>query len=132
MNREMIRRIWNKNILPTDDENFNKLKEEKKINNIETNIINHSYLTSIGKRTLQTNQYIEIILWKMKKINNEFINGKKISSTNLSKYLTEKMNTKISVDIIKNIWSGKTKLFESDFNNIEKINYNDYLELIKK
>ena len=68
----------------------------------------------------------------MKKINNEFINGKKISSTNLSKYLTEKMNTKISVDIIKNIWSGKTKLFESDFNNIEKINYNDYLELIKK
>jgi len=39
------------------------------------------------------------------------------------------MKTKISNDIIKNIWNGRTKLFEYEFNN-QKITYEDYLKII--
>lgn len=125
MNREMIRRIWNRELLPTDDPEF----ETNVLNKKTTKNIDHSTSTSLGKRSLTTPQYIEILLWKIKKNNNELLNGKKINSPKLSEELTYKMKTKISNDIIKNIWNGRTKLFEYEFNN-QKITYEDYLKII--
>lgn len=80
MNREMIRRIWNKSIIPTDDEDFIKKKEESISNKKsvkEDNELTFEQKTSFGKRSLSSNEYVEIIFWKDKKNNNELLNGKK-------------------------------------------------------
>ena len=133
MNREMIRRIWNKIIMPTDDEEFMNKKEELIISKKsvkEDNELTFEQKTSIGKRSLSSNEYIEIIFWKDKKNNNELLNGKKIFSTTLSEYLSKLWNKKVTNDMIKNIWSGKTKLFEFDFNEESPISYDKYCELI--
>ena len=133
MNREMIRRIWNKTIMPTDDEEFMNKKEELIISKKsvkEDNDLTFEQKTSIGKRSLSSNEYIEIIFWKDKKNNNELLNGKKIFSTTLSEYLSKLWNKKVTNDMIKNIWAGKTKLFQVDFNEESPINYDKYCELI--
>lgn len=128
MNREMIRRIWNRKLLPTDDPEFKTNVLNKKI--LKNN--DHAISTSLGKRSLTTTQYIEIILWKQKKNNGELLNGKKITSTKLAEVLSEKMKTKITTDIIKNIWNGRTKLFESDFIGNETMTYQIYQTIIQK
>ena len=127
MNREMIRRIWNRELLPTDDPEFETNVLNKKI----TTNIDHSTSTSLGKRSLTTSQYIEIILWKQKHKNGELLNGKKITSTKLADELSNTMKTKITNDIIKNIWNGRTKLFVSDFEGNEKMTYQDYQTIIE-
>ncbi len=139
MNRETIRRIWNKSIVPIDSEEFilNKeakikdrlslLNEDSQPNNIE---LTHQLKTSLGKRTLTTDEMIEIMLWKIKAKNNEKLNSKKISSTKLSEHLSELWNKKVSNDIIKNLWSGKTKIFDFEFIDKE-ITYEKYLEIIE-
>lgn len=127
MNREMIRRIWNRELLPTDDPEFETNVLNKKI----TTNIDHSTSTSLGKRSLTTPQYIEIILWKQKHKNGELLNGKKITSTKLADELSNTMKTKITNDIIKNIWTGRTKLFVSDFEGNEKMTYQDYQTIIE-
>jgi hypothetical protein len=63
----------------------------------------------------------------------ELLNGKKISSPKLAEHLSTIFNKTISQDIIKNTWSGKTKLFEFEFEFVDKdISYDEYQELIKK
>jgi hypothetical protein len=134
MNREIIRRIWNKIILPTDDVEFLSKKEEsisQKKSEKEDNQLTFEQKTSIGKRQLTSDQYIEIILWKEKRSNNELLNGKKIFSTTLAEHLSKLWNTKVTNDMIKTIWSGRTKLFEFEFND-KSINYQKYLEIIDK
>lgn len=133
MNRETIRRIWNKTIIPTDDKEFMNKKEElitSKKSVKQDNQLTIEQKTSIGKRSLSPTEYIEIILWKEKQKNNEKIENKKIFSTTLSEYLSKLWNKKITNDMIKNIWSGRTKLFEVDFNNESLITYDKYIELI--
>lgn len=133
MNREMIRRIWNKIILPTDDTDFIIKKEEliKSNKNENTSNITFEQKTSIGKRNLNIDQYIEIILWKEKQKNNEKLQDKKIFSTTLSAYLSNLWNEKVTNDMVKNIWSGRTELFQFEFNG-KNINYEKYLEIINK
>jgi len=132
MSREMIRRIWNRSIIPTDDPEF-LIKKTELVSKDKSSIsddLTFEQKTSIGKRSLKSEQYIEIILWKIKKNNSELLNEKKIYSTTLSEYLSKLWNTKVTNDMIKNIWSGKTKLFDFEFNNAE-ITYEKYLEVIK-
>lgn len=135
MNREMIRRIWNKNIVPINSNDFIEKKQEKIIEKIngKNNIsdLTNQQKTSIGKRTLSINEILEIINWKIKALNNEKLDGKKIYSTNLSNYLTKEWSKKVTVDIIKNIWNGRTKLFQHEFEN-KDITYEYYLEIIEK
>jgi hypothetical protein len=132
MSREMIRRIWNRSIIPTDDPEFLIKKTElvSKDKSLISDDLTFEQKTSIGKRSLKSEQYIEIILWKIKKNNGELLNEKKIYSTTLSEYLSKLWNTKVTNDMIKNIWCGKTKLFDFEFNNAE-ITYEKYLEIIK-
>jgi hypothetical protein len=133
MNREIIRRIWNRLIIPTDDPDFLIKKTElvSKENSLSSDNLTFEQKTSLGKRSLSTIQYVEIILWKIKKNNGELLNDKKIFSTTLADYLTKIWNTKVTNDMIKNIWSGKTKLFDFEFNNSE-ISYEKYLEVVSK
>jgi hypothetical protein len=133
MNREMIRRIWNRLIIPTDDPEFLTKKQElvssnKLDNNHEVTLTNEQK-TSMGKRTLSSDEYLEIISWKLKKENQELLEGKKIFSTTLSAYLSKLWDKKVSNDMVKNIWCGKTKLFEFEFQD-KNISYEKYLEMI--
>jgi hypothetical protein len=138
MNREMIRRIWNKTIVPINSSDFVERKQEKiieKINNKDNNDNNEKLTsqqkTSIGKRTLNVDEIIEIINWKIKSLNNEKLDGKKIYSTNLSEHLSKIWCKKVTVDMVKNIFNGRTKLFDFEF--VDKdITYENYLEIVEK
>ena len=132
-NREIIRRIWAEEMVPTDHPNFGKCKV-KEDSTEQKNKKSSSQKTSETKKTLDNQVYLDIILWKKKKINGEKLNGKIISSTKLAEYLSNKYNQKVTNDIIKNVWLGKTKLYEFNFteeDNIE-ISYKEYLEIIGK
>ena len=133
MSREIIRRIWNRSIIPTDDPDFLVKKKElvSKESSSSTDNLTFEQKTSLGKRSLTSEQYVGIILWKIKKNNGELLNDKKIFSTTLAEYLSKLWNIKVTNDIIKNIWSGKTKLFDIDFNNAE-ITYEKYLDVVSK
>ena len=134
MNREMIRRIWNRVIIPTDDEEFMNKKEEKisnkKVAKPDDNL-SFDQKTSIGKRSLSSAEYVEIISWKQKKNNNDLLNGKKIFSTTLAEYLSTLWNKKVTNDMIKNVWHNKTKLFDFDFNEESPITFDEYIKIIE-
>ena len=69
--------------------------------------------------------------WKIKYNNKELLECKKISTPKLAEYLSKSLNKKITSDIIKNIWCGKTKIFDFEF--IDKsISYEDYIKLTNK
>lgn len=133
MNREMIRRIWNKEILPTDDPDFiNRKKEliENKNNNSINPDITPEQKTSIGKRSLNIDEIIEVLQWKIKKNNGEKLNEKSISAPKLCTQLSKLWNKKISLDSIKNLWIGRTKIFEFEF--IDKsMSYQEYVEIVE-
>jgi hypothetical protein len=145
--RDLIRNIWNKKIIPTDDENFVLQKQELIEKSCTNQNIDFNQKISIGKRTLEIDECIEIIKWKIKKIqqskepskepekqSNEHKkeqNKEKIFSTKVSEYLTKLWKKKITNDMIKNIWSGRTKLFEFEFENKE-ITYQEYKLIIEK
>lgn len=129
MSREMIRRIWNRELLPTDDSEFEIQAINKEIDKRE--VLPHKIATALGKRSLTTSQYIEIIKWKQKQNTGELLNGKKITTTKLAEALSEMMKTKITTDIIKNIWNGRTKLFETDFEGNETMSYQNYQSIIE-
>jgi hypothetical protein len=138
MKREMIRRIWQRKLLPTDDPDFlTKPLEEKKDDTCTATAISAPPLTfeqktSIGKRSLTSEQYLEIVDWKLKKEKGELLNGKKIFSTKLAEYLSQKWGKKVSDDMVKNIWKGKTKLYNFEFSTAPPISYEKYLEIIGK
>jgi hypothetical protein len=133
MHREIIRRIWNKEILPTDDPDFiNRKKEliQLKFNNSINHDITPEQKTSIGKRSLNIDEIIEILQWKVKKHNGEKLNEKSISAPKLSEHLSKLWNKKVSLDSIKNLWTGRTKIFEFEF--IDKImSYEEYLKIVE-
>jgi hypothetical protein len=135
MNREIVRRIWNKIILPTDDPDFLQSKIEKtstlKKEENQNNNLTFEQKTSFVKRTLSIDEYIIILEWKIKYNNKELLEGKKISTPKLSEYLSKVLNKKITSDIIKNIWCGKTKIFDFEFIG-KSISYEDYIKLTNK
>jgi hypothetical protein len=134
LHRNMIRQIWNKTVIPTDDPEFLTQKQElitsNKSGGAEELQLTNDQRTSFGKRTLSSNEYFEIIQWKIKREKGELLDGKKIFSTKLSDHLSTLWNKKVTNDIIKNIWSGKTKLFDFEFQD-KDICYEQYLEIIK-
>jgi len=132
MNREMIRRIWNRILLPTDDAEFLSKKEVlvSKILMQDSNLTN-GQKTSTGKRTLPIEIYIDIISWKKRMNDGEKYDNKKITAPLISKILIEKYDKNVSVDIVKNISAGKTKLFEDEFKG-QVMTFEEYEEIVKK
>jgi len=132
IHRNQILRIWNGEMLPINHPDFGKIIElnekEKNINEKAT----PQQKTSIGKRSLEINEIVDIILWKVKSKNGEKIDNKKICSTNLSELLTKTFNKKVTNDMVKNIWNGRTKIFDFELqNNDYGLTYEKYLEIIE-
>lgn len=51
----------------------------------------------------------------------------RLEAPSLAKYVNEKLGEdKSTPDGIKNLWCGRTKLFEFDFNNIVYTNWQEY------
>jgi len=132
-NREIIRRIWAEEMVPTDHPNYGNTSKIKKDLSEKQDKKSGSQKTSETKKTLDNAVYIEIISWKKKKINGEKLNDKLIRSTKLAEYLSEKYNKKVTNDIVKNVWLGKTKLHDFNFtDDNSEISYVEYLEIIGK
>jgi hypothetical protein len=132
-NREIIRRIWAEEMVPTDHPNYGNTSKVKKDSSVQQYKKSGSQKTSETKKTLDNAVYIEIISWKKKKINGEKLNDKLISSTKLAEYLSGKYNQKVTNDIVKNVWLGKTKLHDFNFtDDNSEISYVEYLEIIGK
>lgn len=118
-NRDKVSKIVHMKIVPSferDDEYYkNKIEETKKG-------ANHAENTSKGKRKLEFSTYIEILKNK----------GKGIPSTKLNEHLKATDKSKITSDIVKNIWNGRTKLFGNEFIEGIGMTYEEYLGIIGK
>lgn len=120
-----------------DIEFKNKLKNNQKKYYLKNRKLKNKIEISKNKRNLDFIEIIEIIEWKLKKINGEkFIDSKIISQIKLSEYFSQKFNKNISEQMIKYYWNGKVKLHEDEFieyyneNYIE--HYNKYINIIQK
>jgi hypothetical protein len=128
LHRDTIRKIWQGKMLATDDENIvEKIIKNKKEKEINKNI-SFNEKVSNGKRQLEMDEIIEILRWKNK---DKMDDGKKISSPKVAKYLSDQWNKNVSEDMVKNYWSGRTKLTQTNFTNTNMA-YDDYLQIINK
>ena len=120
-NRNLITDIWNGVCVPSYHPNYGE-SHKKEIDYSKT----HSQKTSEGKMTIPFNICYELIEWKKKRVNNEKMqNGENITDKNMIKLYP---NYQLTVDKIKSLWMGKTKLYEEYFKDT-KITYNEYLEI---
>lgn len=118
-----------------NDENmkirFGKMKKEKEqkrkememIKNMTTEQIkiHNNRKNSLSKRSYGMDIVVDILELKLNKN----------TSTNVVKIINQKYNeNKITIDIVKNIWSGKTKFDEIDFEN-QNMTYEKYKQIIK-
>jgi hypothetical protein len=94
--------------IKTDDKYKNMTNDEIKIEK------NRS--TSKSKRYLTVEQMIQILKYKGK-----------VPSTHIKDYID--LGEDISPNIIKNVWSGKTKIFKEEFDNID-MTYEEYLNIL--
>lgn len=111
----------------------NKIKSMKDYEEFDTSSIKSEVFdipanikTSIGKRRIDNFELcIEILM--LKNTMSAVSVSKKYSS------FKNKVNGKgITADVVKNIWSGKSKLFTHEFTNNIKITYEKYLEIISQ
>ena len=91
-------------------------------------------INSISKRKLDVPTMIDILLLRNKTFMNEKGQTKTWFPLTIVKHFQEKDVDNVTIDIIKNIWYGKTKLYKNEhFDDFEgqKITYEEYLDLIK-
>ncbi len=95
----------------------------------------HQLNQCIKKRSLNIDEIIEIIIWKEKQINNHKINifGKeeKITSKNVSIYLSNTFQKNISDGTIRKYWNNVIKVYDFEFID-KKITYEKYMEIINQ
>ena len=78
--------------------------------------------TSLGKRQFTFETAIQILLMKLDSQDN---------AEKIAKHFLQKDGKFITVDIVKNIWAGKTKFYEEEFDEATPISYEKYLEIIQ-
>jgi len=130
VSRALIYKIHSGKLVPTSyyQKHLEKKKEPHKKDWIksfgysdeEVNAINGA----LTKRNLEGKTMA--LIWyygKLSKTKNKY--PIKLSAPKLSEYFTEKLGKKVSIDMIKNIWNKKTKLYKFDF---ETFNYQNYLD----
>lgn len=111
---------YEEDIESTEEEEISDSDEEDTF--IKKLVIPDDIKTSIGKRRIDDfSLIIDILLLK-----------NKMPSTHVVKKYNWYKNPinakKITTDVVKNIWSGKTELYEHEFRE-EKITYDQYLEI---
>ena len=117
VNREIIRRIWNNTMIKKSE-----IREGKKADKKEFSNVSPVLRMSIGKRKVIFEVAIQIMIKKGYDYSTEIVKdfvGKGRDGMN------------VSIDTIKNLWSGKTKLYDFEFNEESEITYEKYLEIIK-
>jgi hypothetical protein len=118
------------------NENYNKkIKDRNKLYYLENKKLKDKIDISKNKRILSIHEILEIIEWKIKKINSErFFDNKIISHKKIAEYLSKKYNKIITEQMIKYYWNGTVKLYEKEFIDLYKDdyikNYNKYIEII--
>ncbi len=94
----------------------------KNCNNPNTDYSHRDMVNSISKRTCDSATMVEIFKDKYSALT---------AAKSALKY-ENKNNERISECLVKQIWSGSTKLFESDFADRTDITFEQYLEDVKK
>lgn len=132
IHRSVVFSIWNETLLTTDK--YDEYKKNQKVNKKEDieNMIKQYYpnisvkemgtmKTNLSKRLLDGKYMVFIWFYGMIRDKNVKTPFKKIQSTTLAKYISDKLGNgiEISNDMIKNIWHNKTKLYKFDFSNNE-------------
>ncbi len=148
VDRYIVADIFANKIMPTNYPDFKKILMEeaqksydndiKNLNNhnINQNEINEDDLEEkkiqlfFSRTVLTFDEMIKVILWRKKQNNNEKIDNKKILAPKVVELLSKEFNKKVTIDMVKNLWSGKTKLTEKMFKNTTSITYDEYLEII--
>lgn len=131
VSRQYVAKIFKGLILPLSEkeeqiknnrERMLKIKEEKDENFGEYSEFSKRK-SAINKRRLTAQQMLEIVKLK----------GKKIPSTKINNYINfkDRDGNLITQDMVKNLWKGRTRIFEEEFKNLD-MTYEDYLEIIGK
>jgi len=144
VSRSVIYNVISGNVKPVDEITHDDL-EAKKLHKDITQKIKASmsadeykiYLakkTSIGKRSLSVTNMIDILLLKGKSFINDNGVTKKWGAPNTTAHFKNIGVDRVTEDIVKNIWSGKTKLYHEehidDFVG-QQITYEEYLDIIQ-
>lgn len=117
-----------KNIKNTENSENNSELINDIIDNDE--IENKKIKAFFSRSTLTFDEMLQVILWKKKQNNNEKIDNKKILAPKIAELLSKEFNKKVTVDIVKSLWSCRTKLTEKMFNSSSIISYQEYLQII--
>lgn len=133
---ELIEHFKNKALAKLKkNEEKQKIKEQKaeqlsaqKIQNenVEKHIIpilTPNNKTSIGKRQMAFETALEIVKLKHIRSNKEVVDRN---------YPTKTGGKTVSKDMIRNLWEGKSQLFEAEFSPDSIMTYQEYLEIIQK
>lgn len=141
ISRHVVLKIWRNEIVPSYEFTFDfyvdRREKRKKIeedrNNKTSDEINKNMISKM-KQTKRKLTFDEIINF-LKIYNDDKKNGIKRGRlgafTDYSKYISELYNKKISHNILKSIFYGKTKLDKLEFQD-KNITYDEYLDLLKK
>ena len=133
ISRAQVQKIVSGKLIPTDEVYEKKLKNGRidilidlGYSKEEASIISGA----ITKRKIEGKYMVNI--WFFGKIrDNKMIESPfKNTSKNLAQYISNKLQTHISEDMIKNIWNKKTLLYKIDFENEMPITFEHYAENI--
>jgi hypothetical protein len=132
--RHIVRQIWNKELLALDDPEYESKKKERintKEKEEEENQKSRNEKTSMGLRSVSKDVYINILKWRKKMIEKELHENKKITYPLITKQLQNTFpDKKITINIVKNVATGLTKMYQSDFEDVDGLNYEEYMKII--
>lgn len=129
--RNVVRLVWNGEMLPLDTPDLEeKIIEQKQKKAVGMHVPAGTKISET-KRRIGTDEISDIFEWRIKQKNGEkFLDNKAIVSTNIAMYLSEKHGKEITYTMVKNYWSGKTKLRKEHFIGA-RVTYEEYMELLK-
>ncbi len=85
----------------------------------------------IRKKTIDIYEIVDILQWKIKKINREkFIDGKEITQKKISVLLSNKYNKNISDIMIKKYWNGESKAYKEEFTEDCGMTFEEYDKIV--
>jgi len=85
---------------------------------------------AITKRKIEGKYMVNVWFFGKIRKNQTFDLPFKNTAKNLAQYISDKLQTDISEDMIKNIWNKKTSLYKIDFNGEIPITFDNYRENI--
>ncbi len=151
LKRYVIADIFANKIMPTNHPDFKKILMEdtqksydqdiQNLNNDSSSnddktILNEEDLEDqkIKKFFLRTSlnfdEMIKVILWRKKQNNNEKIENKKILAPKVAEILSNELNKKVTLNMVKSLWGYRTQLTKRMFSPTSSISYEEYLEII--